>query len=246
VRGHVATSVLLAVLTASTVAVARSDLRPGFSRAACSAPPFPIDALTSPTGAQRADSGSARALRNLIRDPSSDPYIEGPVPKGQWRLLLSKPRYALYGAGDAVKISPLGLRKTNQDRWSFADLDTGCRPRVLRDRLSAETWRLDSAAPAPSPSSTDLALLVGERNCNGGEPPDQDRIRPAIVDYGGRAITITYFVDPPEGAQTCPGAPPARVTLSLDEALGDRVLSDGGMVIPRQRFPKRSTQDGWR
>lgn len=228
---------LAAALAVTVVAQAQSDLRPGFERAACSAPYFPIDALTSPTGAQREDSSSARALRAIIRDPSSEPLIEGRIPKRQWRLLLRKPNYALYGAGDAVKITPLGLRKPNAGGWSFSDLDNGCKPRVVRRGLSAETWRLDPDAPLPTPSTTELSLLVYERNCNGGEPPEPERILPPVVDYGRRAITVTYFVEPPAGSHTCPGAPPAEVSLSLAEPIGERALRDGGLVVPRDRFP---------
>jgi hypothetical protein len=73
------------------------------------------------------------------------------------------------------------------------------------------------------------------------DPPDPDRIKAPRIDYARKGVTITYFVEPPEGAQACPGAPPARVHLELAEPLGDRVLQDGGFVAPRQRFPKEGS-----
>jgi hypothetical protein len=238
VRLHLSFLILIAALIAAGLASAGSDLRPGFERAACSPGPFPIDALTSPTGAQHGEHPSARALRKIIRDPSSEPYIEGRVPKHRWRLLRKSDRYVIYGAGDAERVSALSLKRTRHEGWAYANLDSGCRPRVLRSGIAASSWKLDREGAAPSPATTTLHLLVSETNCNDGQPPEKERILDPVVDYGRRGITITYFVEPPTGAHTCPGAPPAMVDLGLSEPLGDRVLRDGGSVVAQQRFPR--------
>lgn len=239
-RGFCMVGLSVAILGAQVPAlVAQGAARPGFTRAICDTGAFPITAFDNRTGAQFANDGAARKLRKLIRDPASDPYIEGRVPKHGWRVLKQGHRHAMFGTGDERRISPMTLKKTQADGWSFDSLDYGCRPRVTKHGLRAETWRLDPSTPGPGQTSTDLTLLVSERNCNSGDPPDLDRILAPRIDYGRNAVSVTYFVEPPDGAQTCPTAPPARVDLELAQQLGDRVLEDGGFVAPRQRFPKR-------
>lgn len=226
---------LAALVGATSIAVARSDERPGFDRAACSARLFPINALSGPTGAQRANSGAAAALRGVIKDPPVE--IDGRIPKHRWRLIVRKPSLAVFGSGDASRINLLTVQKRHDEGWAFAGYDSGCKPVVIKNGVAGETWRLDPAAPPPNASTTRLALLVSERNCNSGDPPDADRILPPRIDYAPRSITITYRIEPPEGFQTCPGAPPAAVALELDEAIGDRAIRDGGFVVPRDRRP---------
>jgi len=101
------------------------------------------------------------------------------------------------------------------------------------DRGSGEvtTWRVDHSAPEPSPSDRTIAVLVDEVACNAGEPPEPDRIQPPDVVYAEDAVTVTYVVEPPEGARTCLASPPARLDLELNQPLADRVLLDGGEAI---------------
>lgn len=58
------------------------------------------------------------------------------------------------------------------------------------------------------------------------------RVLAPWVHYGEKRLTVTYFVRPREGAQTCPGNPPTPVTLRLDEPLGPRELVDGARPWP--------------
>jgi hypothetical protein len=224
---------VIAFAVIASAAQARSDIRPDFEIATCDVAEFPIDALTGPTGAQRRDTGSARALRRIIRDPRSEPLIEGRVPKHRWRLLSMDRSHAVYGAGGPRRIAPIVLRRSHHGTWKYSGFDPGCDPRVVRHRLSAEFWALDPDA-TPSPTSQTLSVLVGESNCNSGDPPDLERIREPVIAYGAKEVTITYFVDPPNGDQTCPGAPARRVSLDLAEPLGDRELLDGGTVVPHK------------
>lgn len=227
--------VLAAFVIATSIALAGSDERSGFNRAACSVRAFPIDALSAPTGAQRDNSAPAAALRRVIKDPPVE--IDGRIPKRRWRLIVRKPTFAVFGSGDASRINLLTVRKGRSEGWAFADYDSGCEPVVIKNGVRGETWKLDPSTPPPDATTTHLALLVSERNCNSGNPPDPERIRPPRIDYAPRSITITYRIEPPEGFQTCPGAPPATVGLELEEAIGGRALRDGGFVVARDRRP---------
>jgi len=209
-----------------------SDLRPEFRRASCGAV-FPIDALTSPTGAHREGHPSARALREVIRDPRG---IE-PIPKRRWRLLQRRDGRALYGSGDKRRVVAVLLERTRAQSWSYSS-SGDCRPEVVRDGLGPSGWELNPEGSPPEATDTSIELLVTEQACASGEP-SQDRILEPTVRYGRKAITITYFVEPLKGGQFCPSNPPSEVTLALAESLGDRALLDGATVVPRQRFPDR-------
>jgi hypothetical protein len=206
------------ILTAvGVVYAAGSDLRPEFDKASCDSGQFPIDALTSPTGAQRAHNQAARVLRELIRDPSSNPYIEGRVPKKHWRLLRRDRSTALYGAGGARRIAALGLKRHAAGNWKYDVLDSTCRPEVVKDGMAPADWRLDPAAPVPTPASTTVEILVTEHACASGDGP-AGRVLAPVIHYGKRSVTATYFVQPKPGPQTCQGNPPGRVTLTLRRA----------------------------
>jgi hypothetical protein len=171
----------------------------------------------------------------VIKDPPVE--IDTRIPRHRWRLIVRKPALAVFGSGDASRINLLAVRKGRRGGWAFADYDSGCKPVVIKNGVRGETWKLDPAAPPPDAATSTLALLVSERNCNSGAPPEPERILPPRIDYAQRSITITYRIEPPEGSQTCPGAPPAKVALELEEAVGDRTLRDGGFVVPRNRHP---------
>jgi hypothetical protein len=228
----------LAAISAVAFGATGSELRPEFARATCSSGPFPIDALRSPTGAQRADHPAAKVLRELIRNPRLNEEIEGRVPKKRWRQLLLTDRAAIFGSGDAERITTLSVKRTRRSGWDYRNLDGHCQPVVVREGLSATEWRLDPERPEPTPASTTVHILIDEAYCNSGAPPEPERILEPTVRYAPGTVTVTYFLDFPDRFETCPGSPPAAWQLSLSEPLGDRALRDGGTVVPKRRFPE--------
>ena len=89
-------------------------------------------------------------------------------------------------------------------------------------------WEL-AAAERPTGASSELDLLVYERECANGESPEGRVVGPDI-EYGDASVTITFQVSPLPGAGDCPAAPGAPVTVQLSEPLGDRRLVDGGFA----------------
>ena len=45
-------------------------------------------------------------------------------------------------------------------------------------------------------------------------------------------VRIAFAAIPLVGAQNCPGNPPTAVSITLERALGDRVLIDGLLIGP--------------
>lgn len=61
-----------------------------------------------------------------------------------------------------------------------------------------------------------------------------DRIVGPDIQVSADEIVVTFGVRGQLGAQACPGNPPTRVAVRLPEALGDRVLLDGGREPPEE------------
>jgi hypothetical protein len=91
------------------------------------------------------------------------------------------------------------------------------------------SWKLDRAYPDPGPGATVLHVLIMELSCANGRPPVGRVLEPRI-DYRAHSVAILITVRAISG--DCPGNPWWPVTLTLDEALGDRTLLDGVSYPP--------------
>jgi hypothetical protein len=94
--------------------------------------------------------------------------------------------------------------------------------------FGAATWALDPAFAAPDASSTEVHILVWERECSSGRPTTGRMSAPAI-EYQSTTVTIEIGVRPRAGQfQTCPLPPGTPALVTLDEPLSNRTLLDGG------------------
>jgi hypothetical protein len=105
------------------------------------------------------------------------------------------------------------------------------------DDAVVATWEpVDPDGLGPAPNEIDI--LVMERSCASGMTAE-GRIAPPDIELRDGAVVVTIGVIPVPGIQTCEGNPPTPYTIELDEALGDRVLLDGG-----NHPPTRPRMDG--
>lgn len=104
------------------------------------------------------------------------------------------------------------------------------------DMAEVTTWKIDRSGPPQSAAGSTIRVLVEETNCNGGQPPERERIQEPAITYEEDAITVTYSLVSSRSIATCEASPPARVDLVLDEPLGDRVLLDGGRPDGQQQI----------
>ena len=93
------------------------------------------------------------------------------------------------------------------------------------------TWALDPAFAAPTPESTELRILVWERDCSSGAPAT-GRMSAPVIEYKPQTVTITIGVRPRGGIQSCPLPPGTPAIVRLPQPLGDRTLLDGGHEPP--------------
>ena len=200
-------------------------------RLGCDGLAFRPRALKRPRGYERRETALARALRKFLRDHAR----EVGQPRRGWFLLARTNRTAEVAAGRGPTYWHMAFDRASKDRpWRWYNSGS-CSPRWRHDRLDAVPWHRDSRGAMP-PETTRIPVYLYEESCHGFSASSK-RVRRPLVHYGRRNVSVAYFIEPlGGGTQTCPGTPPARVTLALDEPLGDRDLDDAGVYPPRQRY----------
>jgi len=126
-----------------------------------------------------------------------------------------------------IVIGVLGSAGWMVTSWSTCALSYDPSP------LTAAEVSLDPATP-PDPSSRDLALLVTERACNGGQGAE-GRVRLVELVETADTVTVMIGVDRTgmDGQYTCPSNPPTPFTVTLAEPLGGRAIVNGNLVEAR-------------
>ena len=119
------------------------------------------------------------------------------------------------------------------ERWKWAGSWSGCRPSAWGPKTEGGTIELRDGHP-PKADDTRLRVLVHEWSCHGYRVPKREDVHPRVI-YGRDNLIVILRIEYPQGDATCPGTPPFRYTVKLDEPLGDRALVDGGLYPPRVR-----------
>ena len=109
----------------------------------------------------------------------------------------------------------------------------GCGLEVAALGLGSAEMILDPAHQ-PDPESRTLSVLITERACASGRPPDGREVIPVVVETETE-VRITVLVAPVRGGATCPGNPLYPVEVQLDQPLGDRRIFDARTIPPERR-----------
>lgn len=92
---------------------------------------------------------------------------------------------------------------------------------------SVATWVIDPDARPIGFDATAFAALVTERACTGARSI-AGLILPAVIEYEDREIVVRMFVEPlAPGFYNCPGNPPSRFVIQLEQPVRGRTLVDG-------------------
>jgi hypothetical protein len=191
---------------------------------------YPGRGIDGPRVEPGADSRRARALRDALATYRE----EFPGARDlAWHMAgRDKSGFLFLARDDRFADSGwLSIEAERRDgRWSASM--GGCDPRrVLTADIGVADWWLDPAFPAPGAYATELHVLVLERACASGRPPDGRIAEPEVV-YATHAVTVTIGVRHSEGDHSCPGNPAVPLTVALAEPLGDRTLLDGSRLPP--------------
>lgn len=131
------------------------------------------------------------------------------------------PPYFLYAvltrSGDSLRMTSFG----------------GCRLTLAALGLGSAEMILDPAHQ-PDPEGSTLSVLITERACAGGQPPEGREVIPVVVETETE-VRIAVLVAPVRGGATCPGNPFYPVEIQLDQPLGDRRIFDARTIPPERR-----------
>ncbi len=210
------------------------------AQATCGGRSFPIGGLTAPADAARATGPEFDALRAAFAQFGRE--FDGAA-AWAWRLAGKDSAGAIFLArtdalGEPGWVSAEAVH--GADGWKVVNMGQ-CRPHVV---LSAEfgpaTWAFDPAYSRPVATTTELHVLVWERDCSSGAPAT-GRMSAPVVEYGQDSVTIAIGVRPiqlaPGMAVSCPLPPGTPASLVLAEPLGHRMLLDGGVLPPAPPSP---------
>lgn len=191
---------------------------------------FPAGALAGVGRAELDNDPPAAVLKTIIAE-GGEPDM---YPDHGWHRVRSDPDFVAFvaqGLGDPAWV--MVEAAPGPDGW-MADGYGAChlQPVLPAGIYHADFW-LDPDAPAPGPDTTTLHGLIRERACANGKPPT-GRVRPPVVVYDERTITITVTVSEIPGGADCPGNPSVPITIELSQPLGDRTILDGSVFPPRE------------
>ena len=125
---------------------------------------------------------------------------------------------------EIIEISRLHGTNTDPSAW-YVTGNSVCPLTIDLGGLTVPTVGLDPTH-MPSSDTTELNLLVTERECNSGQDAD-GRVKLVSLDETDDTVTVTIGVMSRGGDQTCPSNPATPFTVKLAAPLGDRTLMDG-------------------
>lgn len=174
----------------------------------CGDIPFRANALRRPGGYERRHNPAAVALRNFLRE-----HAEGiGQPRRGWFLLARRENYIQFAAGRLPELGAMDFERRT-GRWTWVG-SGDCEPRAYRKgRAETVTWRRAFPKRKLSGETTRIPVLVEEDSCASGRDA-AGRILAPRVHYGQTRVTVTYFIRPARGPQTCQGGPPQRPRFS--------------------------------
>jgi hypothetical protein len=188
----------------------------------CGQLPFDPALLGDPGGAETGDDPAAAALRAHLESEEGGPII---LPMSGWIIAGESPDLIEFIAPRGDEEYAFVTIERRDGSWQVGGWG-GCRPMAVIEGLSLATWNYAPDEMEPLAGTTSFDAVVTERACTGGQEMGE-RLLPPFITYGDAEITITFAARPLPGGRTCPGNPATRVTVVLDEPLGDRVLRDG-------------------
>lgn len=198
----------------------------------CAGVPFvPEAVLGQSTPAETREGEVYDALRFHLEEGTAF----GDYPAGPWYELGSADAQTQFFAeyDPPLPDAPLGVYMALEQRdgaWEWAGAGD-CRPTAHHPTLGPATWALEGSELGPE--DTAFTASVTERSCASGQS-SEGRVRDPLIVYTDEAVIVTFFMEPLDGGQNCPGNPPTAVDVQLDEPLGDRSLLDGGVWPPRE------------
>jgi len=190
-------------------------------------PLFPPDALEGLGLAEFGLDPTAAVLRSTIADTPD--YF----PDSGWHRVAETPDEVLFvarGNADTPWFEvTVGLLDGNLQAIAMGQCTLAI---AAPDGVSLATWWLNPDGPAITSETAELAILLRERDCASGRPPEGRVLTPTIVTTPD-AFQVAIGIRKQLTDQDCQGNPNYPTRIVLPEPIGARGLFDASAFPPR-------------
>lgn len=148
-------------------------------------------------------------------------------PQEGWQLLHQNSQEAILVTPFEGNLAYMFLDREG-DEWAWSGSSINGNPCELQYTIPAGLntveWRLDPSATEPAPDTSQLQVLLTERECASGQEIGDRLVGPQVV-MTDTEVRIAFAAEPPPGdVHTCQGNPETPHTVELPEPLGDREI----------------------
>lgn len=194
--------------------------------------PITFNAIPPDVGEfEQTDDDAQAALDELVNGPTGVEAV-GLDTDYQWTIASrTDTELTLFGQGETA----------DGPTWAYAQFDNrdgrwtptswgGCPIIVEAPNFSPAKLAFDPDRP-PDPTTTELPVLIKERECASGRAPTDRQVVPVVTETD-ESVSIVVVVARPDSAD-CPENPWHPITISLESPLGSRQVYDAHELAPR-------------
>lgn len=188
---------------------------------------FPIGSLQDIQPLETADPGGvADAIAPFLESEEGDFW-----PQEGWHVLhQDDARVVLVARQEPGSLAFQEVVRSGSGwEWAGGSMrESPCRLEIVApESVNTVDWRLDPDGAVLTPESTEVGVLLTERECVSGQEIGDRLLEPQVV-ITDDWVLVAFAAQPPEGdAFDCQGNPESPFTLELAEPLGERELVDG-------------------
>lgn len=191
----------------------------------CDQGAFPIGALDDIRPLEQADPGGvAEAIAPFLANEEGQNW-----PQDGWQVLhQTDDRVHLVARSEHDGLAHMYVTYDDSGwTWSGSSLaGDECRLKfVIPEEFNTVEWRLDPAEL--SETSTEVAVILNERECVGGIEIGDRLVGPQVVMTATQVFIAFAAERPPGDAFDCQGNPDTDFVVELPEPIGDRELFEG-------------------
>lgn len=185
-------------------------------------PTFPRSALDTLHAAPAPDGDMAEAIEPFLASGEGDFW-----PQEGWRVLSATGLTAVLVADHDSQLWFQTLeQRGGQWVWSGSSATGECPLRIPPPvGFNTVEWRLDPDRAAPTPSSTEIDVLVLETECASGQAVGDRLVGPEVA-VTATEVRVGFVAEAQDGDSTCQGNPETPVRIPLDGPLGERDVVD--------------------
>lgn len=189
---------------------------------------FPPEALTGLGLAELGLDPAAEILRSTIAETPDYQF-----PDSDWHRVIDDPAGVTFVAAGTPEIPwftvTAGVLNGTLQATEYGQCNLAV---AAPSGVNFGEWWLDPNGPPITPETTTLEILVRERECASGKPPEGRVLAPTIITTAD-SLQVAIGIREQLTGQDCQGNPAYAMQLVLPEPIGSRGLFDASEFPPR-------------